>query len=151
RFHDVGAAAYAAVEEYLNTSFGCGDGFGKNLDRRQRIVEMAAAMVRDDHRVDSGIHAGLDVLAGHDSLGDDGNIRRRLDPVEIFPGRRGVRAFARARAGPRRASGAAGRRVIDAAGSRVIVSNVWLPPPPPLGGECPAHRPVTRAPRPPRA
>ena len=48
RCHDVGAAANAAVEVDLGPAVHRFDDLGERLERRDRAVELAAAVVRDD-------------------------------------------------------------------------------------------------------
>ena len=71
---------------------GLSQGFGKRFNGRKRIVEMPTAVIRNDHGIGAQLSASLHVLAGHDAFGDDGKIRRPLDPLQVFPSGRGVRS-----------------------------------------------------------
>src|SRR5262249_2545579 len=62
------------------------------------------------------------------SFGDDRQFRSRLDPLQIFPRRRGVGSLASATGGPRWLT--TGRWVVHAAGAAIVVADIALP----LGG-----------------
>src|SRR5438034_8422478 len=54
RLQHVGATTDPAVEEHLDAAVRCLRHLGQCLDRRQRPVELAAAVVRDDDAIDTG-------------------------------------------------------------------------------------------------
>src|SRR5919106_2519954 len=85
---------------------------------------MPSAVVRNDDAVGAGLDAELDILAGHDALGDNGKIRRRFDPCQIFPRRRGVGTLPASPGGPRRICSCF--RIIDTAVSLIVVADVAL-------------------------
>ena len=90
RLDHVGAAPEAAVDVDLAAPSAASTTSGSASSRGGHPVELAAAVVRDPDPVDAVLDREHRVLARHDPLQDERQLRRRPDPLEVAPRERRV-------------------------------------------------------------
>ena len=71
RFDDVGAATNASVHQDFDLTVHCRDDFGQSSQRRANSVELASAVIGNDHGGSAFIHRAARVFAGENALDDD--------------------------------------------------------------------------------
>ena len=82
------AAPDAAVEQDLDLVADRGDDVGQSADRRHAAVEVVAAVVRDDDRVDALGHGAACVVGAKDPLHDQRPLPELPQPRDVLPPRR---------------------------------------------------------------
>ena len=87
---DVGAAADAAVDEHLGAAVDGVDDLGQHLGGRRDAVQLAAAVVRDDHAGGAALAAERRVLAVWTPFTSTGSGQSSISALEIAPGDAGV-------------------------------------------------------------
>ena len=90
RLEHVGAAADAAVDQHLDPLADRLDHLGQGVQRRGDAVELAPAVVRDDHRGRAVLGGQQRVLGGQDPLDHERQRADRVQPLEVAPGERVV-------------------------------------------------------------
>src|SRR2546425_12475388 len=86
RLEDVGPSADASIQvDFRPPGYGSHD-VREDVQRPERRIELAPAMVRDDDPRDAMLDRELRVLRGHDALQDDGEATDRSQPVDVLPG-----------------------------------------------------------------
>ena len=83
---DVRAAPNSAVKQHRYPPLDCGDDARQRIQRADRPVELASAVVADDDTVGSVFDGELRVIRVLDSLQQDGKFGALANEIEILPG-----------------------------------------------------------------
>jgi hypothetical protein len=86
RDRNVGTAPDTAVHQDLDAVADRVRHLGKGIERGDRAVELAAAVVRDDDGFATVLRGEDGVLCGENALGDDRHAGVLVQPFEIAPG-----------------------------------------------------------------
>ena len=85
-----GAAAYSAVQQHFHATTDRVDDVRQRADRRDRGVELTAAVVRHDDAGHSVVDRAGGVVASYDALEEDRELRDRAQPIHVTPGQAGI-------------------------------------------------------------
>ena len=87
RLDDVRAVADAAVHQHRRLVADAGADIDERVERRDRPVDLPAAVVGDDDPVDSGGDGPLRVLRGEHTLHEHRQVGQLAEPGEVVPGK----------------------------------------------------------------
>src|ERR1700722_1691323 len=90
RFENVGSAANASVKQDGHASIHFAHYGGKSLERRDGAVDLAAAVIRDNHSVNTGVESMTGVLGMQDSLQNNRKGRVPAKKRNVAPGERRI-------------------------------------------------------------
>ncbi|MDB4961834.1 MAG: hypothetical protein JWP01_1833 [Myxococcales bacterium] len=90
RLDDIGAATKPAIDHHLEPVAHSSDDLGQDLDRCKLAVELAAAVVADDDRVDTELRRLLRVVGPHHALEHQLPLPALAEHLDRIPRQRGI-------------------------------------------------------------